>query len=820
LHTLSRAPHDLLGKQVMNDISQAKAGAPRRAASVARAVRSVVAVLLVSHLVLLYPPWRFTNPGAGLESSWQQVITYAAASGWQWGRDIGWTYGPFGFTWYAVYFEPLLEQVLLVRSLFIAALAIGVVGILARTPTVWALITYAVIAFAGSMLGPGIYAFIPLLAALNYFRDSGNARLPWTVPLVVVSGILALTYGSSGVLSLALFLLMDLSRIVQRRFPIFVPLMAGAVLAGFLVAGQSLSILPDYLRSLLELIAGYSDAMSVEGHGVEVIAFLALGLLSAALVVRCEFSSLMDSRTRVDSLLLLGCMAVFWFVMFKTGFVRHDLHSVWAWAGLAIGLAGYVATRDVVRSNWMRAAAILGVAVASSSVEAMLVHGGDRISFVAAQARKVFLQVPAASLTEAREVLMNHRGWRSAMQQRRDAAKTSAGQRYAELRIPGTVDMMGTAQGALLLQDVDFLPRPVFQDFSAYTPWLIELNRAHLRGSRAAERILLSTEAIDNRYPMMDRGNAVLELLALYRPERIAAEYLVLRRRDASLNLTLSAMRDREAVLGQWIEVDSSEAPVILNADIRPNALGLLARLLYRLPQLELTVKLADGTERSHRIVPAYSREGMLLSPYIEGVISYAAMAAGIADAASGNRVVAIKVDANGQYGRVYFKDSVPVRFSSIRMPQPDSRLDGSDLRRILERRLTVNQMANSAVPRSPLLSAQETLLLAHPPVTASLPVLSAHQLQAAYGVSDGAWKDGRATDGVCFRIFATGSTGERTKLHERCLRPVERTEDRGEHRVTLPLSIDNPGTLVFETDCGGNCSWDWAYWKDIDVAP
>jgi len=127
--------------------------------------------------------------------------------------------------------------------------------------------------------------------------------------------------------------------------------------------------------------------------------------------------------------------------------------------------------------------------------------------------------------------------------------------------------------------------------------------------------------------------------------------------------------------------------------------------------------------------------------------------------------------------------------------------------------------MANAVVPRNPLLRAQETLLLAHPPVIASLPVSSARELQVTYGISDGAWKDGRATDGVCFRIFVAWTNGERVKLHDRCLRPVERAEDRGEHRVTLPFGTDGPGTLAFETDCGGNCSWDWAYWKDIDVS-
>jgi hypothetical protein len=127
-------------------------------------------------------------------------------------------------------------------------------------------------------------------------------------------------------------------------------------------------------------------------------------------------------------------------------------------------------------------------------------------------------------------------------------------------------------------------------------------------------------------------------------------------------------------------------------------------------------------------------------------------------------------------------------------------------------------RIANAVVPRNPLLSARDTVLLAHPPVTASLPVASAHQLQVTYGIGDGAWKDGNATDGVCFHIFAVAANGDREVVHERCLRPVEHAEDRGEHRISVPLRIDGPGTLVFETDCGGNCSWDWAYWKDIDV--
>ena len=84
--------------------------------------------------------------------------------------------------------------------------------------------------------------------------------------------------------------------------------------------------------------------------------------------------------------------------------------------------------------------------------------------------------------------------------------------------------------------------------------------------------------------------------------------------------------------------------------------------------------------------------------------------------------------------------------------------------------------------------------------------------------MSDAAWQNGAATDGVCFRIEAAAESGERVKMLERCLRPIERAQDRGEQRVSLQLRIGRPLTLYFQTDCGGSCSWDWAYWKDIDI--
>ena len=211
----------------------------------------------------------------------------------------------------------------MVKSLFLAALAFGIVGILGRIPIAWVVVLYAVIAFAGSMLGPGLYTIIPLLAALTYFQDSETARTRSLALLAIAAGVLALTYSSSGVLSLALFVLMDLGRSVGAGSRSSFRCLRVRRLPRFILAGQTLSTLPDYVRSSFEIISGYAEAMSVKGHAWELPLYLALGLVAIASVVRCELPSLTDPRRRADSVLLLSALLVYWFITFKSGFVRQ-----------------------------------------------------------------------------------------------------------------------------------------------------------------------------------------------------------------------------------------------------------------------------------------------------------------------------------------------------------------------------------------------------------------------------------------------------------------------------------------------------------------
>ena len=74
----------------------------------------------------------------------------------------------------------------------------------------------------------------PARALIDQLVASGGitSGFAWSMTgILVAAGIFALVYVASGVLSLALFALIDTSRILQRRFPVVVLIFAGSALA-------------------------------------------------------------------------------------------------------------------------------------------------------------------------------------------------------------------------------------------------------------------------------------------------------------------------------------------------------------------------------------------------------------------------------------------------------------------------------------------------------------------------------------------------------------------------------------------------------------
>jgi hypothetical protein len=231
--------------------------------------------------------------------------------------------------------------------------------------------------------------------------------------------------------------------------------------------------------------------------------------------------------------------------------------------------------------------------------------------------------------------------------------------------IDGTVDTVANVQSSVIAHGMRYQPRPVFQDYAAYTPWLAERNRAHYQGTRAPQFVLYRPETIDNRYPTLDQGLSMIELLTRYGPARSDNGLLVLERRGEPMRGVLADGRFGTARFGEWVDVAANAAPVTVWIDVEKNFAGSLAALAWRQPVTTLTVRLADGSERGFRLVDGMARSGFLLSPLIETVNDFSRVAAGASEVEDARRVVAFRVDT-APVGRWFYRDAIRFNYASL----------------------------------------------------------------------------------------------------------------------------------------------------------
>jgi hypothetical protein len=75
-----------------------------------------------------------------------------------------------------------------------------------------------------------------------------------------------------------------------------------------------------------------------------------------------------------------------------------------------------------------------------------------------------------------------------------------------------TIDVFPWNIQLLIENKLNYLPRPIIQSYSAYTPYLEKLNFEHYNSPKAPEFVIYDYASIDDRYPLFDesRVNVVL----------------------------------------------------------------------------------------------------------------------------------------------------------------------------------------------------------------------------------------------------------------------------------------------------------------------
>ena len=585
--------------------------AGERARTILRASRDRVAEgripswLLGTLIAIL--AWRptFLPPTPGLDPSWHTGLAIALHRGLQFGTDVVFTFGPLGFLDYpGVWYQDLAVVSFCYSVALYVALSISLVWALRRTLSTWAaaVAAYLVLAVLPGIEQPVALAAILALGMLQRGPPPFGAN-GFVVVLASLAAVEALLKISVGPLILAMGLIV-LVGIRARWWQIggLIALFAAEVLLIWVVTGQDIANLPDFIRNGKEVVGGYNEAMSFRQSssvGSLLTALLPLAIVPAAAVGRYR-----DPLARGAAIALAAVTA---FVLFKHGVVRFGPNHLAIWASTAC-LVWIAIPWDVVQ----RGALVLGAAV----LGAVAVH------------QLPSLQTgldPIRSVKSAREQIENlvEPGRRAELE---DAARASMQQYYGLEpqvldRLRGhSVSVDPWEIGVVWAYDLEWSPLPVFQNYSAYTARLDELNADRIADPAGPERVLRQdtrlepdypTGSIDSRYPPWDPPGQALATLCNFVPLQTTDRWQVLGRRPDRCTSPQPA-GSVDASFGDPVRVPAPGDHEVVFAEVHGAGIDGLERLWSLVWRPKSRYAVLNG-QATYRVVPGTAADGLLL---------------------------------------------------------------------------------------------------------------------------------------------------------------------------------------------------------------
>lgn len=570
---------------------------------VARLIARLASIAVLSVLcAAAFMPLAPSFPRPFLDDGWRFGLNAALARHLIFGRDIIFTFGPYGVVYTDLY-DPATDGLAMAAGLLLALSANAGLALLAAGWRVWIALALAA-SFNAFILRDPIFLALPacFVALASVARAPRTALAVTFAGLAASLGLLVLVKGTFAAASASAICAGALALVLRGRYllGLAVCLIAPATtLLAWLLAGQPLGALPSFLHAQSRIVAGYTEAMSLQGPAWQVWAYLA----AAGTLLLLNLRSL---HAQGSAGLVLGAYSsLLLFLAFKAGFVRHDGHAAAA-AGSLVVLGAVMA---MTGSGW-RPLAGLGVAMlAAIPIYRQALHIGPRTFMLAASSN---VQAAGAGLLE--RVDGGH-----ALRRDYEAALAAIRDRYPLPKLRGTTDIYSYGQSILLANGLDWAPRPVLQSYSAYEPDLEADDARHLTGPSAPENVIFSVASIDDRLPSLDDGPSWLPLLFDYAPEMMWGDAAILHRVPTTETggALLGPTAARTARLNEEIALPPGEKPLWAEVDVAPTLAGRALSALFKPPPLMIRMSFAGGVVRTFRFISGMGRAGFLMSPLV-----------------------------------------------------------------------------------------------------------------------------------------------------------------------------------------------------------
>ncbi len=764
---------------------------------------------LLLWLVISVAAFNFPRPPLlELDASWRMALGYFFTTDLQWGPDVIFTYGPFGFVMGNTYWGQLFWPMIAWQALQALGFGALLVAESRRLTGVSRAFFLLFVLLLGLIYEDALHMIIIALLGLRLVRNAGNEEeaVPhiWGSLALGVLAVIKFTDLMLGGFALLVAAGLALYRRTPRAAVINAVCFGGAFLALWLLCGQNPLNIPVFIRDSLQISSGYNSTMSLPTPAAP----LQSGLIVAGLVAAYLALQVLASPRRPVAIATTLVAAAFLYLDWKHGFLRADGHMIGFFICALLPITAFPALLDDAPARrWLRRSLLLGAGLfALIGIEQAL----------PGVVRGCANQLEDRLWTRVSAIL----NWSEFRQQfRTQMATLRETHALPEVRnVVGneTVDVLGFEQGIVLFNKFNYLPRPVFQSYSVYTPRLARKNLDFYASARAPKFVLVRLQPLDERLVAMDDSLLLNYFLHAY--EYVMAEkgwQLWRRRADAPTADAVAPRRlsTRELKIGETLDVsDLADRPTWITVDLQPTLLGRARDFLYKSPLVKLVATDTAGNLSRFRLPLDEGRTGFMLNPLVENEKDLIHFAGG----KPARRVAKIALEVEGD-GRFFYRPQADVGLFALTPSDAGTRALA-----IMQRE---KYWVFKAVPTSVQAYAEPTpikvdgvnTMIFHAPSTIEFDVPpGAAVMVGRFGYAPGAYEGDARTSGAFFRaVWSDGATEH--VLFEQFLNPRANPADRGLHAFEAKLGGVTSGRVRLVIDPGADPGWDWTVWTGVE---
>jgi len=560
-----------------------------------------------------------------LDPSWTQGLGYAFKHNFQAGIDYIFTFGPLGYlsSTFSSYDSDLFYSFVLWQILnsFCFAVIFIVFSFqlphrtdrfvyLALTIILLTIYSYDTRYFLGMIASVSLLLRPPPMftrTPFHYFTVL-NLVLLWLA-------IAALTKFSNFILAnLAMVsLAVGIFYTRSRWQAVLIPVIFGLFLIiSWRLTGQALTHLPLFIKNSILMTSNYNEGMSF-GFNVTAIQFAltAMGTMTLLLLLSTLSPPMQLTRTIIATFILLVL-----FITWKAGFILQESYHFSLFFTVITLLPFLVPLAEPMHRT---------VTIICHSLRYATIVAGLTGLFIAGQelhyAPKNFIGHWNQRVVENFMTLVELPSFKSD----RDITVAQFKHYY---NLPLTRALVGTApvdifsweQGILLLNELNWQPRPIFQSYAAYNSALLALNGDFYASAQAPPFVIFKYQEIDNRFPPGSDSEALKILLRDYYLVLVEKDYIVLKRDPRGQG----RVADGQTLLSQSIKMGEvfdlsavNDKLLLLKLDIQKSWWGHLVGFLYRVPRVTLELETTTGAKLSYRLITQMAHSSFLISPLL-----------------------------------------------------------------------------------------------------------------------------------------------------------------------------------------------------------